>query len=90
MAGFFSQRFGKNVWITTHARESMQKREIDDATLEQVIEEGDIRRQNDSHMWVYKHIEKRTDNLICAAVVEQEAIVIKTVMINWELEEDES
>lgn len=90
MADFFSQRFGKDVWITTHARESMQKREIDDATLEQVVQEGDIRRQNGSHMWVYKHIEKRTDNLICAAVVEQEAIIIKTVMINWELEEDES
>jgi hypothetical protein len=43
MADFFSQRFGKNVWITHHARTSMEKRQIDDATLERVIEEGEIK-----------------------------------------------
>ena len=30
----------------------------------------------------------RSDNLICAAVVIESVVVIKTVMINWELEED--
>lgn len=90
MADFFSQRFGKNVWITNHARKSMQRRGIDNATLARVIEEGDIKRRNDIHIWVFKHFNERTDNLICAAAVEQDAIVIKTVMINWELDEDES
>ncbi len=88
MADFFSKRFGKNVWITHHARQSMQKRGIDDATLEQVIEEGEIKHRSNDAMWVFKHIEARTDNLICAAVVEKAAIVIKTVMINWELEDE--
>lgn len=86
MADFFSRRFGKNVWITRHARKSMQKREIDNATLERVIEEGEIKRKNDAEMWVFMRIEGRADNLICAAVVESTAVAVKTVMINWELE----
>lgn len=88
MADFFSRRFGKNVWITRHARNSMLKREIDDTTLERVIEEGEIKRKNDVDMWVYLHIDGRQDNLICAAAVESSAVVIKTVMINWELEDE--
>ena len=88
MADFFSQRFGKNVWITRHARKSMQKRGIDDATLERVIETGEVKRKSDVDMWIFKHIDSRQDNLICAAVVESAAVTVKTVMINWELEDE--
>lgn len=88
MADFFSQRFGKNVWITRHARKSMQRREVDDATLVRVVEEGEVRKKTDVDLWIYLHIEGRADNLICAAVVESAALVIKTVMINWELEDE--
>lgn len=88
MADFFSKRFGKNVWITHHARRSMQRRAIDEATLEQVLETGDIRHRDEINLWVFRHIDGRTDNLICAAVVEKEAVVVKTVMINWELEDE--
>jgi hypothetical protein len=88
MTDFFSHRFGKNVWITHHARISMEKRQVDDAMLKRVIEEGEIKYRSDIDLWVFKHIDGRSDNLICAAVVEQEAVVIKTVMINWELEDE--
>lgn len=88
MANFFSRRFGKNVWITHHARESMQKRQIDEATLERVIEGGEVKYRNAVDLWVFKHIDGRADNLICAAVVNKDAVVIKTVMINWELEDE--
>lgn len=88
MADFFSQRFGKNVWVTNHARKSMQRRGVDDATLERVIETGEIKRRNDMDMWIFKHIDGRQDNLICAAVVDSVAMTIKTVMINWELEDE--
>ena len=88
MADFFSKRFGKNVWITPHARESMHRRGVNAATLEQVIEEGEIKRRDKSNLWVFTHIQGRADNLICAAVVEQTAVVVKTVMINWELEDE--
>ena len=88
MADFFSQRFGKNVWVTHHARESMLRRGVDTATLERVIEEGEIKRRDEVNLWVFKHIQDRADNLICAAVVEQAAVVVKTIMINWELEDE--
>lgn len=88
MASFFSKRFGKNVWVTNHARESMQRRDIDDATLEQLIEEGEIKRRDELNLWIFTQIQERADNLICAAVVEQAAVVVKTVMVNWELEDE--
>jgi len=87
LADFFSKRFGKNVWVTNHARESMQRRSIDAATLERVIEEGEIKRRDEVNLWIFTHIQERADNLICAAVVEQAAVVVKTVMVNWELED---
>ena len=87
MADFFSRRFGKNVWVTRHARQSMLARNVDDATLERVVENGAIKRKDDKHLWIYMHVEGRADNLVCAAAVESEVVVIKTVMINWELEE---
>jgi hypothetical protein len=88
MADFFSKRFEKNVWITHHARESMQKRQIDVATLESLIDGGEVKYRNAIDLWVFKHIDGRTDNLMCAAVVKTEAVVVKTVMINWELEDE--
>jgi len=39
-------------------------------------------------MWIVMHIEGRTDNLVCAAAVESAALAIRTVMINWELEDE--
>ena len=64
----------------------MEKREIDISTLERLIEEGEIKRRDPVDLWIYMAISYRTDNLICAAVVEQSALIVKTVMINWELE----
>ena len=66
----------------------VQRRGVDAPTLEQVIEEGQIKRRGESNLWVFTHIQGRSDNLICAAVVEQTAVVVKTVMINWELEDE--
>lgn len=84
----YSRRFGKEVCITRHARKSMVRRAVDDATLMSVLEEGEIKRKNETHMWVFKHIDGRSDNLICAAVVEEGVVVIKTVMIEWKLEDE--
>lgn len=88
MEDFFSERFGKNVWITRHARESMLRRGVDVAMLERVIEEGEIKHRDTMNLWVFKHFQERTDNLVCAAVIEQAAVVVKTVMIHWELEDE--
>ena len=57
MADFFSERFGKSVWVTNHARERMQRRNIDAATLQRVIEEGEIKRRDEVNLWVFAHIQ---------------------------------
>ena len=88
MADFFSRRFGRKVWVTNHARERMLRRGIDDKTLERVIEDGEVKHRDEMSMWIFAHIPNRTDNLICAAVVKQTALVVKTVMVNWELEDE--
>ena len=65
------------------------RREIDDVALERVIEEGEVKRKGDVDMWIFMRIEGRSDNLVRAAVVEAAALGIKTVMINWELEDEQ-
>ena len=77
-----------NVVLTRQADESMQKRSVGVETLQEVIELGEIKHRGGSDMWVFKHIAGRADNLICAAVVVENVMVVKTVMINWELEDE--
>lgn len=88
MVDFHSDRFGMAVVVTDHAKASMKKRDVSDAVLQHIVENGDVNYKDVSHLWVYEHIEGREDNLICAAMVIENVVVIKTVMINWELEED--
>lgn len=79
---------GKNVWITGHARAGMLRRNGDEQTLRQVFEFGEIRYKTAADIWIYPAIEGRTDNLVCAAAVVANAIIVKTVMINWKVEEE--
>ncbi|MFI4923182.1 MAG: DUF4258 domain-containing protein [Burkholderiales bacterium] len=71
--------------MTQHAQARMLERGISDTELLEVIESGTIRKQDEKRMWIYKALEKRADNLICAAVVEEDRLIVKTVMINWQL-----
>lgn len=88
MVDFHSARFDMDVVVTDHAKASMKKRNVSDAVLQQIVKNGNVKHKHVSHLWVYDHIEGREDNLICAAMVIENVVVIKTVMINWELEED--
>ena len=80
---FESSRFGKKVWLTNHAIESMAKRNVTLAEVKRLIEEGEYRAKEGSHGWIFYHFESRPDNLICAAVSTEQAIIVKTVMVNW-------
>ena len=82
-----SARFNKDVIVTNHARERMAERDIDDAALLDVIETGQIRRIDREHLFIFKQIQGRRDNLVCAAAVEEGYLVIKTVLVNWTLRE---
>jgi hypothetical protein len=80
---FDSLRFGKKVWLTNHAIESMAKRKVTLAEVKRLIEEGQYRAKEASHGWIFHHFEARQDNLVCAAIAKEQAIIVKTVMINW-------
>jgi hypothetical protein len=88
LADFFSTRFGKDVLVTIHAQHSMSMRKVDDKALQHLIEHGTIKRKDQRRMWIYMKFDDRNDNLVCAAAVEEDAVIVKTIMINWELEEN--
>ena len=80
---FHSTRFGKRVWLmTNHAIEAMAKRRV---TLDQVktlVELGTYLDKGEGNGWIFHRFEERGDNLVCAAVVTGQAIIVKTVMMH--------
>lgn len=75
-----STRFNRPVILTRHATQRMAERSITAVELLAVIDTGDTRFKDETHLWAYKHLSGRTDNLICAVLVLETAVVVKTVM----------
>jgi len=85
MSPLFSARFKRPVVITRHATQRMAERQIDTTLLLSVIDEGSMRYSDASRLWAWLDAPGRDDNLICAALVLDEAVIVKTVMHRWEL-----
>lgn len=83
----YSTRFHRPVILTRHALQRMTDRAISEAALLAVIDTGNTRFKDDTHLWVFKHLDDRNDNLICAVLVLEDAVVVKTVMHNFQLED---
>ena len=81
---FYSNRFNKKVWLTNHAIESMVTRKITLIELKVLIEDGEFLTTKDDHGWIFLQFDNRNDNLVCAAIVNKESIIIKTVMVRWQ------
>lgn len=81
----FSQRFNCPVILTRHAEARMTERNISEAEVLAVIDTGETRYKDATHLWAFKHFEARTDNLLCAVLVLEDAVVVKTVMHHFEL-----
>ena len=84
----FSQHFRRNIRLTHHVRDRMKKRGVSDAMLIDLIETGELRRSSASDFWIFKPYSDRKDNLVCVAVLLAQAVIVKTVMVDWRLEED--
>ncbi|RKT47216.1 DUF4258 domain-containing protein [Thiocapsa rosea] len=80
---FHSDRFGKKVWLTNHAIESMAKRRVTLDEVKTLIEQGTYLPKTDRHGWISHQCDARDDNLICAAIFNGDAVIVKTVMVNW-------
>jgi len=82
----FSARFQRQVQITRHARLRMREREMDDALVLDIVETGTARYKDATRLWLYKPALGRDDNLLCAAVVLEDRLVVNTVMHHFEPE----
>lgn len=80
MTSMFSIRFQRRILVTRHARERMVERAISDAMLVEVIDEGETRFRDETHLWAFKEFPERHDNLLCAVLVLEDAVIVKTVM----------
>lgn len=78
-----SERFARLVRLTRHARDRMVSRRIERELVADLVETGTIKRKDARRLWIYKHYADRTDNLICIAVAEEDALIVKTVMTRW-------
>ena len=76
----FSNRFQRPIVISSHAKIRMTEREISEAMLLEVIDSGDTRYKDTTHLWAFKEFPERHDNLLCAVLVLEDRVVVKTVM----------
>lgn len=81
----YNKRFGLTVRITRHARERMKERGVSEGELFLLLENGKIKHKDAQRCWVYGALPGRKDNPVCAAVVLEDELVVKTVMIRWEV-----
>lgn len=90
MAGntsWISKRFNKPVHLTDHARRRMSQRGLSTGLVQTLIETGQVKPRDPEHGWIFAAIDGRDDNLICAAVIVREALIVKTLMTHWEEQE---
>ncbi len=81
-----STRFNRAVILTRHAQLRMTVRNVSQVELLAVIDTGETRYKDESHLWVFKQLDGRHDNLVCAVLVLENVVVVKTVMHNFTLE----
>ncbi|CAN5844050.1 hypothetical protein BH11PSE8_BH11PSE8_09520 [soil metagenome] len=80
-----SARFDRPVIITRHAAQRMAERHVMPELLLRVIDEGQTRYSDAMRLWAWLDVPGRDDNLLCAVLVLEDAVIVKTVMHHWEL-----
>lgn len=86
----FSIRFHRHIRLTYHARERMAERQITEELLRDMIETGTATYKDECRVWLSKAYPDRDDNLLCAAVVLEDDLIVKRVMHRWEVKEQAS
>ena len=81
----FSQRFLRPIVVTRHASERMQSRKVGADVVLKIIDTGYLRYSDPVRLWAWLELPYRQDNLLCLALVLEDAVVVKTVMHHWEV-----
>ena len=82
-----SVRFSKAIILTRHATKRMKERSVDRDLVLDLIESGVVREMGPGRFLIHKTYPGRRDNLVCAAIADEDKLVVKTVMVNWTLRE---
>lgn len=85
MLRMYSTRFQRTIVITAHAQMRMVERGISEPLLLDVIDSGETRYRDATHLWVFKDFSDRSDNLMCAVLVLEDQLIVKTVMHHFEV-----
>ena len=81
----FSQRFEREIIITRHAAMRMSERSMTETMLLEIIDTGETRYRDESHLWAFKTFPERADNFLCAVLVLEDRLIVKTVMHHFEV-----
>ena len=82
----FSLRFERPVALTVHATQRMAARGIGIEDVLRIIDTGETRYKDETHLWAFKNFQDRNDNLLCVVLVLENVVVVKTVMHHFQLE----
>ena len=74
-----SVRFNRPIVVTRHAAQRMAERSVPDHLLVRLIDEGDTRYSDETHLWAWLNVAGRDDNLLCLALFLENAVIVKTV-----------
>ena len=85
MLRMYSTRFQRTIAITAHAQMRMVERGISETLLLDVIDSGETRYRDATHLWIFKDFSERSDNLRCAVLVLEDQLIVKTVMHHFEV-----
>ena len=81
----FSAKFLRTIILTKHAIKRMSDRFVSDEMLIKIIDTGKIRYKDETHLWIFVDFPNRTDNSLCAVLVLEDALIVKTVMHHFSL-----
>jgi hypothetical protein len=80
-----SVRFQRRGIITRHARARMSERRMSDEMLLEIIDHGETHYRDDTHLWAFMRFPERDDNLLCAVLILEDALIVKTVMHHFSI-----
>ena len=81
----FSNRFVLPIVLTKHALERMQERNVTIEQVVDIVDTGETKFADPTHLWAFKSVANRDDNLICAVLVLEDKVVVKTIMHHFEV-----
>ena len=63
----------------------MRARNVTQELVLLIVDTGFVRYSDSSRLWAWLEVPGRADNLLCLALVLEDAVVVKTVMHHWEV-----